>query len=90
MQQFFPASFSFLRTRMLSTILMSGTLISVPDGTPLIGPVPGVPGLLLATGHEGSGLYLALGTAEMVVGMITGIEGPVNSTPYSPAGRLSF
>ncbi|CAK9271540.1 unnamed protein product [Sphagnum jensenii] len=62
----------------------------VPDGTPLIGPVPGVPGLLLATGHEGSGLYLALGTAEMVVGMITGIEGPVNSTPYSPAGRLSF
>jgi len=43
---------------MLSTILMSGTLISVPDGTPLIGPVPGVPGLLLATGHEGSGLYL--------------------------------
>ncbi|XP_072966209.1 uncharacterized protein [Typha angustifolia] len=42
----------------------------MPDGKPVIGPVPGLPNVLLATGHEGSGLTLALGTAEMVADMI--------------------
>lgn len=33
-------------------------LIPVSDGKPVIGPVPSLPNLLLATGHEGSGLLM--------------------------------
>lgn len=31
---------------------------TVAGGVPLIGPVPGLQGLFLATGHEGSGLCM--------------------------------
>lgn len=30
----------------------------VPDGKPLIGPVPGLSNVYLAAGHEGSGLSM--------------------------------
>ncbi|KIY94450.1 hypothetical protein MNEG_13511 [Monoraphidium neglectum] len=36
-------------------------------GLPAIGPVPGLPGVLMAAGHEGSGLSLAPATAELVL-----------------------
>ncbi|XP_039120495.1 hydrogen cyanide synthase subunit HcnC [Dioscorea cayenensis subsp. rotundata] len=54
----------------------------MPDGKPIIGPFPGLPKVLLATGHEGSGLSLALGTAEMISDMI--LENPlkVDCTPF--------
>lgn len=32
----------------------------MPDGKPLIGPVPGSPNLFLATGHEGGGLSMVI------------------------------
>lgn len=32
--------------------------LSVPDGKPVIGPVPGVANVFLATGHEGGGLSM--------------------------------
>ncbi|KAG1363703.1 putative glycine oxidase [Cocos nucifera] len=60
----------------------------VPDGKPVIGPVPGLPNLLLATGHEGSGLLMALGTAEMVTDMILGNSEKVDCTPFSIQGRF--
>jgi glycine/D-amino acid oxidase-like deaminating enzyme len=41
-------------------------------GMPLIGPVPGVSGLYLAAGHEGSGLTLCLATAEIIVEDVLG------------------
>ncbi|BBH09958.1 FAD-dependent oxidoreductase family protein, partial [Prunus dulcis] len=44
----------------------------VPDGKPVIGPVPGVANVFLATGHEGGGLSMALGTAEMLADMVIG------------------
>jgi glycine/D-amino acid oxidase-like deaminating enzyme len=37
-----------------------------PDHLPLIGPVAGVPGLYLATGHEGAGIGLAPVTGEII------------------------
>lgn len=37
---------------------------------PIIGPVPGIPGLLIAAGHEGSGLTMAPATAELLVDYI--------------------
>ncbi|KAL4573624.1 hypothetical protein LXL04_020437 [Taraxacum kok-saghyz] len=38
----------------------------MPGGKPMIGPVPGLSNVFLAAGHEGEGVTLALGTAEMV------------------------
>ena len=35
-------------------------------GLPLIGPVPGLPGFVVAAGHEGSGLCLGPATARLV------------------------
>lgn len=35
-------------------------LVSVPDGKPVIGPVPGLSKIFLATGHEGLGLSLVI------------------------------
>ena len=37
-----------------------------PDGLPLIGPYPGTPGLVLATGHGSVGVTQSLGTGEAV------------------------
>ncbi|KAJ6795310.1 Uncharacterized protein M6B38_226220 [Iris pallida] len=61
----------------------------MPDGKPVIGPVPGMPKVLLASGHEGSGLCMALGTAEMVSDMILGNTEKVDSAPFSMQGRSS-
>ncbi|KAL0419417.1 UNVERIFIED_CONTAM: hypothetical protein Sradi_1355200 [Sesamum radiatum] len=56
----------------------------MPGGKPVIGPVPGISKMLLAAGHEGEGLSLALGTAEMVFNMV--LENPqlVNPAPFLP------
>lgn len=43
-----------------------------PDRLPLVGPVPGREGLLLASGHEGLGLTLAPLTGEIVAGTLCG------------------
>ncbi|MCL7045497.1 hypothetical protein MKW94_007787 [Papaver nudicaule] len=59
----------------------------MPGGIPMIGPVPGLPKLVLAAGHEGEGLSMALGTAEMVADMVLGNTGKVDFTPYSVPGR---
>ena len=32
----------------------------MPDGKPVIGPVPGLANVFLATGHEGEGLTLVI------------------------------
>ncbi|OAE32058.1 hypothetical protein AXG93_2278s1380 [Marchantia polymorpha subsp. ruderalis] len=61
----------------------------INDGRPMIGPVDDVPGLIFATGHEGSGLCLSLATAEMVTNIIQDVKGPVESAPFLPNGRLS-
>jgi sarcosine oxidase subunit beta len=52
----------------------------VPDGLPLLGPAPGVDGLVLATGHDGSGVNLAPVTAKIVASLVTG------TTPDLPPG----
>ncbi|MEU9456078.1 FAD-dependent oxidoreductase [Streptomyces sp. NPDC048277] len=47
-----------------------------PDGLPLIGPLPGHPRVLLATGHNMLGLMLAPATGRLVTGLVTG-EAPL-------------
>lgn len=60
----------------------------VLDDKPVIGRLPCLPKVLLATGHEGNGLCLALGTAEMVMDMIQSRATRVDSRPFSVQGRF--
>jgi D-amino-acid dehydrogenase len=49
-----------------------------PDGLPLIGPVPGRPGLHVATAHATLGITLAPATGELVSGLLLdGIQDPL-------------
>ncbi|XP_019461232.1 PREDICTED: uncharacterized protein LOC109360651 [Lupinus angustifolius] len=82
--EFFPK----LKTLSLSDLSASrkvriGLRPYMPDGKPVIGPVPGLKNVYIAAGHEGGGLSMALGTAEMVVDMILGSPGKVDSAPYA-------
>lgn len=43
-----------------------------PDGLPILGPAPGLPGLVLAAGHEGDGIALAPVTGLLVAQLIQG------------------
>ncbi|KAJ4837995.1 hypothetical protein Tsubulata_050688 [Turnera subulata] len=61
----------------------------VPDGKPLIGPIPALMNVFIAAGHEGSGLSMAMGTAEMVSDMVLGRPGIVDSTAFAVQGRVS-
>ena len=55
-----------------------------PDDVPIIGPVPGMDGLSVATGHDGCGIMLSPGTAELVADYIdTGDSSALE--PFSPA-----
>ena len=55
--------------------LWMGNRPSVPDTLPVIGPVPQVPGLYLATGHGHLGLTLAATTGALLADLICG-RGP--------------
>ncbi|GMH25815.1 hypothetical protein Nepgr_027658 [Nepenthes gracilis] len=59
----------------------------MPDGKPVIGPIPGMPNVFLATGHEGGGLSMALGTAEMVADMVLEQPLKVDHKPFAVEGR---
>lgn len=87
-QEFFPAlkelSLERLRDKLNVRI---GLRPYMPDGKPVIGPVPGTPNVFLAAGHEGGGLSMALGTAEMVTDMV--LENPlqVDCKHFAVEGR---
>jgi glycine/D-amino acid oxidase-like deaminating enzyme len=56
-----------------------------PDGLPLIGPYPGAPGLVLATGHGSVGVTQSLGSGEAVA---DGIADGKWQLPLLPARLL--
>jgi glycine oxidase len=58
-----------------------------PDRLPLIGPVPGVEGAYLATGHGTKGIHLATGTARLITDLVTGRagQGDIPLAPLDPA-----
>ena len=70
----------------------AGVRPAIEDGLPAIGPAAGLDGLWLACGHEGAGIGLAPGTAEMIAAMLTGAVPPVAPEAFSPgrfgAGRV--
>ncbi|HMM48816.1 MAG TPA: FAD-binding oxidoreductase, partial [Miltoncostaeaceae bacterium] len=56
------------------------------DGVPLIGPVEGADGVLVATGHASWGILNAPATGRMVAEMLLdGGSRSVDATPFSPA-----
>lgn len=57
----------------------------MPDHLPVIGADPRVAGLWHATGHEGAGIGLALGTAELLHAQLAGVESALDPAPFSPA-----
>jgi len=62
----------------------TGFRAATEDKLPLIGPWPKVPGLYLATGHEGLGVTTAPATAELLVDMIVGRSSKIPREPYLP------
>ena len=60
-----------------------------PEGVPLIGPVPGFPGLWLNTGHFRNGVNLAPGSAELLEALLGGAAPPLDPAPYDPARLLA-
>jgi glycine oxidase len=55
-----------------------------PDNAPLMGPVPGVDGLLLATGHHRNGVLLSPLTADAVAGWASGGTVPTVVDGFGP------
>ncbi|HEX5437850.1 MAG TPA: FAD-dependent oxidoreductase [Gemmatimonadaceae bacterium] len=62
---------------------------ATPDKLPLIGRWDGDGGerLWIAAGHEGLGITMALGTAELLVSQMLGTSAPVDPAPFAP-GRV--
>jgi len=56
-----------------------------PDHLPVIGADPGVSGLWHATGHEGAGIGLSVGTAKLLVQQLLGAVTDLDLAPFSPA-----
>jgi D-amino-acid dehydrogenase len=54
-----------------------------PDGPPVLGPVPGVPGLLLNTGHGPLGWTLAAASARLIADWLGGRTLSLDAAPYS-------
>ncbi|GLZ03213.1 FAD-dependent oxidoreductase [Actinomadura sp. NBRC 104412] len=54
----------------------------VPDHLPLIGPDPRLSGLWHATGHEGAGIGLSVGTARLLADGLLSREPEMDITPF--------
>lgn len=63
----------------------SGVRPITPDGQPLVGPVPALPGLWVAAGHGPVGVVLAPSTARMLAGHLVDGEPSADAAPYDPA-----
>ena len=56
-----------------------------PDGLPLIGPLPGLDGIHLATGHATLGITLAPGTGELLSKLLLDGERDPLLSAFDPA-----
>ena len=55
------------------------------DGAPVLGSVPGVDGVLLATGHGPSGLQLGPYSGKLVADLAMGLAAKMDLQPFSVA-----
>ena len=54
------------------------------DDVPMIGPVPGAPGVWLATGHGMMGVGMSAGTGQLLADLMTGRDPAIDPHPYRP------
>jgi D-amino-acid dehydrogenase len=66
----------------------AGLRPATPDGLPLIGALPGVDDIYLATGHGMLGVTLAPATAELLAPLVLEGRAAPELTPFDPARRL--
>ena len=57
---------------------------ATPDKLPLIGRWPELDRVWIAAGHEGLGITMATGTADIIVAGLTGAPSPVDPVPFRP------
>ncbi len=68
----------------------TGFRATTPDGLPLIGPAgDALPGVWLATGHEGLGVTTSLATAKLLAAQLCGETAAIPGAPYLPARLLA-
>lgn len=79
-QEYMPALGSMSAVR-----VWTGFRAATPDKLPLIGPCPGYKSVFLATGHEGLGITTSLGTARLLVDLVTGSKPEIAVEPYLPS-----
>ncbi len=63
----------------------AGLRPDTPDHLPLMGPIPGISGLLIAAGHYRNGVLLSPVTGELITRCILDGRPPDSLTPFSPA-----
>ncbi|MEY9995617.1 glycine/D-amino acid oxidase-like deaminating enzyme [Streptomyces sp. V4I8] len=63
---------------------MDGAPPVTPEGLPLIGPLPGRPRVLLATGHNMLGLMPAPATGRLMAGLLPGNADPGPAARFTP------
>ncbi|PZF91438.1 glycine oxidase ThiO [Micromonospora deserti] len=69
------------------TETVAGLRPGTPDNAPILGPLPGRPGVLAATGHHRHGIVLTPVTADLIADLITtGVADPLLA-PFTP-GRF--
>ena len=61
---------------------------ATPDGLPLIGALPGLDGIYLATGHGMLGVTLAPATANLLAPLVLEGRAAPELTPFDPARKL--
>ncbi len=55
---------------------------ATPDNLPVVGPVPGSPGLWVASGHEGVGITTSLSSARILADRLLGRTPPIDPAPF--------
>lgn len=60
----------------------AGFVDSTPDGVPVIGEVPTIPGFILAAGFSGHGFGIGPGSGHLVADIATGQDPIVDPRPY--------
>ena len=67
----------------------TGFRAATADKLPLIGAVPGEPGLYVASGHEGLGITTSLGTGRLIRALVQNEEPIIDPVPYRPDRPLA-
>jgi D-amino-acid dehydrogenase len=66
----------------------AGLRPATPDGLPLIGPLPGLEGVYLATGHGMLGVTLAPATAALLAPLVLDGRAAKELAPFDPSRKI--